>query len=159
MQSIIAEIDADGSGEIEFPEFMQMMNGKMGKAKNREEIEKLFKKFDPKDHGFIEIGDLRSIARQLGENMSEAGLENMMAMAGTNGRVTLDQFCRMLLRKPGDSFNLMEHYADSSDDEDQEPKPRGPRPAHGPAGQPAQPGSAMPQPAAGMPPSPPSDSP
>ena len=27
-QKIIEEIDADGSGEIEFPEFLQMMNGK-----------------------------------------------------------------------------------------------------------------------------------
>ena len=51
MQRIIQEIDADGSGEIEFPEFMQMMTGKMGAVDSHEEIMKLFAQFDRDEKG------------------------------------------------------------------------------------------------------------
>ena len=78
MQRIIDEIDADGSGEIEFPEFMQMMTGKMGAVDSKEEIMKLFKKFDAQSKGYINFGDVKSIAKQLGENMSDEDLENMV---------------------------------------------------------------------------------
>ena len=51
MKRIIDEIDADGSGEIEFPEFMQMMTGKMGAVDSYEEIMKLFNKSSPRCPG------------------------------------------------------------------------------------------------------------
>ena len=121
MQKIIEEIDADGSGEIEFPEFMQMMTGQMGKVDSYEEIMKLFAKFDTEGKGYIDFNNVKSIAKQLGETMSEDDLNNMIVQAGTDGRVTSDQFYKVLTRKPGESFNLVEMYADSSDDEPDEP--------------------------------------
>ena len=117
MQRIIEEIDADGSGEIEFPEFMQMMTGKMGAVTSYEEIMKLFKKFDSQGKGWIDFGDVKNIAKQLGENMSEEHLHDMIALAGTDGKVTEQQFYETLTRKLGDSFSLVSMYADSSDDE------------------------------------------
>ena len=116
MQRIIAEIDADGSGEIEFPEFMQMMTGKMAQVTTRAEITKLFNKFDTKGKGFIDIHDVGSIAKQLGENMSEDDLENMIVQAGTDGKVSSEQFYKVLTRKPG-SLSIVDMYNDSSDDE------------------------------------------
>ena len=120
MQRIIDEIDADGSGEIEFPEFMQMMTGKMGAVDSKEEIMKLFKKFDAQSKGYINFGDVKSIAKQLGENMSEDDLNNMIVQAGTDGRVSAEQFYKVLTTKPGDSINLVDAYADNSDDEQEQ---------------------------------------
>ena len=115
-QKIIAEIDADGSGEIEFPEFLQMMNGKMGAVESREEIMKLFKKFDSQSKGHIQFADVKTIAKELGlgESMPEADLENMIAQAGTDGQVNFEQFFKMLTRKPEESW-LLDMYATTAE--------------------------------------------
>ncbi len=120
MQRIIQEIDADGSGEIEFPEFMLMMTGKMGAVDSREEIMKLFRRFDRKEKGYIDLGDVKYIAKELGENVSDHYLEQMITQAGTDGRVSAEQFYKVLTRKPGDSMNLLGMYADSSDEEEEQ---------------------------------------
>ena len=121
LQKVIAEIDADGSGEIEFPEFMQMMTGKMGAIDSYEEIMKLFKRFDAKDKGFIDFADVKHIAKELGENMSDVDLGNMVQSFGTDGKVTAEQFYALLKTKPGE-VNFMDGYVDSSDEEDQGPE-------------------------------------
>ena len=84
MKKIIDEIDADGSGEIEFPEFMEMMTGKMGAVDSEAEIMKLFHKFDSGDKGYINFNDVKNIAKQLGENMSDPDLRNMVDTFGTD---------------------------------------------------------------------------
>ena len=118
MQKIISEIDADGSGEIEFPEFMEMMTGKMGEVDSDAEIMKLFAKFDSRGKGYIDFSDVKSIASQLGENTPDVDIRYMVDQAGTDGRVSADQFLKVLKTKPGE-FNLVEMYADSSGDEEE----------------------------------------
>lgn len=123
MRRIIEEIDADGSGEIEFPEFMQMMTGEMGKVDSYEAIKKLFAKFDRATKGYIDVGDVMHIAKELGENRSQETLEYMLTSAGgTNGRVTMDQFFKILTMQPGE-IDLLGMMADSSDDEEED-RPR-----------------------------------
>ena len=92
--------------------------GKMAAVDTREEIMKLFEKFDAQKKGYIDYGDVKSIAKQLGENMTEEDLRNMVTQAGTNGRVSAEQFYKVLTRKPGQGTfaNLVDGY-DSSDDE------------------------------------------
>merc|ERR1712157_20755 len=46
LKKMVADIDNDGNGTIEFSEFLQMMTGKMGEKDSREDIEKVFKLFD-----------------------------------------------------------------------------------------------------------------
>ncbi len=43
---MIADIDKDGNGTIDFEEFLQMMTAKMGERDSREEILKAFRLFD-----------------------------------------------------------------------------------------------------------------
>merc|ERR1712124_29287 len=45
LKKMVTDIDNDGSGTIEFVEFLQMMTGKMGEKDTREDIEKVFKLF------------------------------------------------------------------------------------------------------------------
>merc|ERR1711881_537636 len=40
LKKMVADIDGDGNGTIEFGEFLQMMTGKMGEKGSRENIEK-----------------------------------------------------------------------------------------------------------------------
>jgi centrin-1 len=57
----------DGSGTIDFEEFLQMMTAKMGERDSREEIMKAFKLFDDDNTGFITLKNLKRVAKELGE--------------------------------------------------------------------------------------------
>ena len=47
------QIDADGNGNIDFPEFLTMMARKMKDSDSEEEILEAFKVFDTDGNGFI----------------------------------------------------------------------------------------------------------
>ena len=123
MQRIIAEIDADGSGEIEFPEFMQMMNGQMGAKETYEDIMKVFALFDDGGKGKVSAKDVRRIARELGENMEDAELDEMVKDLDTDGDGALsrDEFYRVMKKKIGEGNPLDDLLAaeDSTDDENE----------------------------------------
>lgn len=75
LRKMITDIDADGSGQIEFPEFLEMMTGKMGEKDTKEEILKVFKLFDDDSTGKISFKNLKRVAKELGENMTEEELQ------------------------------------------------------------------------------------
>lgn len=75
LRKMITDIDADGSGQIEFPEFLEMMTGKMGEKDTKEEILKVFKLFDDDNTGKISFKNLKRVAKELGENMTEEELQ------------------------------------------------------------------------------------
>jgi centrin-3 len=64
---MIAELDKDGSGLIEFDEFFKMMTTRPSANESREEIHKVFVTFDNQKTGFIALKDLRRVAKDLGE--------------------------------------------------------------------------------------------
>ena len=43
---MISDLDADGSGSIDFQEFLDMMTARMSDKDSREDIAKVFKLFD-----------------------------------------------------------------------------------------------------------------
>jgi len=58
---VINEVDADGNGTIDFPEFLTMMARKMKDTGSEEEILEVFKVFDKNGDGFISATELRHI--------------------------------------------------------------------------------------------------
>lgn len=46
LQDMIEEVDADGNGNIDFPEFLTMMARKMKSTDTEEEIKEAFRVFD-----------------------------------------------------------------------------------------------------------------
>ena len=66
---MIADIDKDGSGTVDFEEFLSMMTSKMGERDSREEILKAFKLFDDDNTGKISFKNLKRVAKELGENI------------------------------------------------------------------------------------------
>jgi hypothetical protein len=65
----------DGSGTIDFEEFLQMMTSKMGERDSNEEIMKAFKLFDDDNTGFITLKNLKRVAKELGENLTDEELQ------------------------------------------------------------------------------------
>lgn len=58
---MINEVDADGNGTIDFPEFLTMMSRKMKDTESEEEIREAFKVFDKDGNGFISAAELRHV--------------------------------------------------------------------------------------------------
>jgi centrin-1 len=65
---MIADIDKDGSGTIDFEEFLDMMTAKMSDKDTREDIQKVFNLFDDDQTGKISLRNLKRVAKELGKH-------------------------------------------------------------------------------------------
>merc|ERR1711965_568449 len=74
IRKMISDIDKDADGTIDYDEFMQMMTVKMSEKDSREEICKAFKLFDDDDTAKISFKNLKRVAKELGENMTDEEL-------------------------------------------------------------------------------------
>jgi calmodulin len=68
LQEMINEVDTDGNGTIDFPEFLTMMARKMRDCDSEEEIKEAFKVFDKDGNGFISAAELRHVMTNLGRH-------------------------------------------------------------------------------------------
>merc|ERR1740117_1218797 len=75
---MINEVDADGNGQIDFPEFLTMMAKKMKATDSEEEIKEAFKVFDKDGNGFISAAELRHIMTNLGEKLTDEEVDEMI---------------------------------------------------------------------------------
>ena len=101
--------------QIEFPEFLEMMTGKMGEKDTKEEILKVFKLFDDDNTGKISFKNLKRVAKELGENMTEEELQDMIDQADRDGdgEINPEEFYR-IMKKRGD--NPLDDLLDDDDD-------------------------------------------
>merc|ERR1719446_1407773 len=103
LKKMILEVDADQSGEIEFPEFLQMMTGKMASADNKDEVQKVYKMFDTDNEGVISFSQLKRVAKELGEAMTDEEIKSMLEHGNKSGKpgkgVSFDDFYRLMQKK------------------------------------------------------------
>merc|ERR1739843_45578 len=71
IQKMIADVDDDGSGTIEFDEFLKMMTTKILNRDPKDEILKAFRLFDDDETGKISFKNLKRVAKELGERMTD----------------------------------------------------------------------------------------
>ena len=92
--------ERDATGTIDFKEFLEIMTLKMSEKDNDEEIEKAFKLFDIDNKNAISYENLREIALELKENISEDELREMIfeACKDRYGAVSQTQFEEILKR-------------------------------------------------------------
>ena len=58
LQDMVNEVDADGNGTIDFPEFLTMMARKMKDTDSEEELKEAFRVFDKDGSGSITVKEL-----------------------------------------------------------------------------------------------------
>jgi len=75
VRRLLKEADKDGSGTVEFPEFLQIMTTKFGQRDSKEEMTKAFRLFDDDETGKISFRNLKRVAVELGETITDEELQ------------------------------------------------------------------------------------
>ena len=91
IQKMIAEVDIDGSGRIQYEDFVKLMTVKIMNRDPQEEILKAFRLFASDNPSGITFKDLKRVSRELGEKMSDEELQEMIDEADRNGDGIVDE--------------------------------------------------------------------
>lgn len=97
---MIADLDADGSGQLEFAEWFHLMTNRVSDKSTRDNTDKIFALFDADKTGGLTVDSLRQVAQTLGETVPENELAEMLKRADTNGDgvVDADEFYEIMTR-------------------------------------------------------------
>merc|ERR1712222_7986 len=94
----ISDVDDDGSGTIGYEEFLKMMTHKILNRDPKDEILKAFRLFDDDETGKISFKNLKRVAKELGERMTDEELQEMIDEADRDGdgEVNEEEFLRIM---------------------------------------------------------------
>ncbi|ELT93937.1 hypothetical protein CAPTEDRAFT_147994 [Capitella teleta] len=99
LHDMINEVDADGNGTMDFPEFLALMARKMNSEDIEEEMKEAFRVFDKDGNGFISTAELRHVMVNLGERLADDEVEEMIReadMAG-DGQINYEEFVKLMM--------------------------------------------------------------
>ncbi|KAL3901827.1 MAG: hypothetical protein SGCHY_000298 [Lobulomycetales sp.] len=101
IKKMVQDLERNGSsnnGTMDFIEFMKLMTSKMAERDSKEEILKAFKLFDDDETGKISFKNLKRVAKELGENLTDEELTEMIDEADRtgDGEVNQEDFLRIL---------------------------------------------------------------
>ena len=102
LQNMMNDIDKNQSGTIDFDEFIEMMTAKMSDKDTPEDLRKVFDLFIGDDTADkIELRHLKRVAKELGENMTDDELNEMIVRADTDkeGKVSFEEFYAIMTKK------------------------------------------------------------
>ena len=101
IKEIIEENELEGNEQINFENFISIVNKRERDFDNEESIIKAFKVFDKEGNGLININELKSIMLNVGKNLSEAEINELLMETDSDmdGFINYEEFIRSLLSK------------------------------------------------------------
>ena len=84
---LVDQFDKDGSQTVDFHEFLAIMMKKMAETDSSEDLNEAFVLFDKNNDGYITFEDLKSVALELNETMTDEEIEEMLIGAATSTKV------------------------------------------------------------------------
>ncbi|XP_018025537.1 troponin C, isoallergen Bla g 6.0101 isoform X3 [Hyalella azteca] len=101
LKQVIEEVDVDGSGELEFNEFVLLATKFMNEEDEEEmkkELKEAFRLYDKNGEGFIPTAVLREILKELDDKLTDEELDGMVEEidADGSGTVDFDEFMDMM---------------------------------------------------------------
>lgn len=98
MKKMISEVDKEGTGKISFNDFLAVMTQKMAEKDTKEEILKAFRLFDDDETGKISFKNLKRVANELGESLTDEELQEMIDEADRDGdgEVNEEEFLKIM---------------------------------------------------------------
>ena len=99
LNNMLANLDADSSGTIEFDEFLSLFKNFKFKPITEDQLKQAFKLFDKDQSGLIETDELVNIMELAGEKLSLEEAEEIINEfdLDKNGSINYTEFARMIL--------------------------------------------------------------
>ena len=104
MYNLLADLETFNSKKnerITFDEYVTAINAKLRDSESKEGVRRIFDMFiDDPNSDTININSLRKVALELGENMSNDDLKDMLERTSTSGKeITFDEFYEIMTKK------------------------------------------------------------
>ncbi|XP_076019540.1 troponin C, skeletal muscle-like [Genypterus blacodes] len=101
LAAIVLEVDEDGSGSIDFEEFLVMMVHQLKEdttGKSEEELSEVFRIFDKNCDGYVDRREFGDILHMTGEAVTEGDIDELFEESDTNkdGKIDFDEFLKMM---------------------------------------------------------------
>merc|ERR1739838_41861 len=98
IQDMINQVDKDGTGSLDFPEFLMMMCLKADSENAEDEIREAFQVFDGDGNGFINRQELACVMGNLGIELSSEEVQSMIDEADQDGdgQINYEEFYAMM---------------------------------------------------------------
>lgn len=93
LQDIISEVDEDGSGELEFEEFVTLASRFMVEEDAeamQQELKEAFRLYDKEGNGYITTSTLKEILKELDDKLTSEELDMIITEIDTDGSGTVD---------------------------------------------------------------------
>ena len=129
LEEMIRIADADGTGDIDFAEFVTLMAHRIADEKSEETLRAAFSVFDTSGDGFINAEEMRRIMMHMGEPVTLEDVEQVIRKVDKNGdgAIDYDEFTKVTphptpkpkpppaAESPWRSFMRRIHKGDASD--------------------------------------------
>ena len=87
-------------GEVNFERFLDAISDKLGNRESRDGINRIFDLFDDDRTQTINFNNIKRVAKDLGETMTNEELREMLQRASTNGdEITQEDFYNIMMKK------------------------------------------------------------
>ena len=98
LYDMIREVNKNGSGSIEFNDFLGLMNSVSKKQGSENDLQDAFNVFDADADGRIGVNDLKKVIQSLGESLSEAEISDLFQVADhdKDGFINFKEFSQLM---------------------------------------------------------------
>ncbi|CAH1399342.1 unnamed protein product [Nezara viridula] len=98
LKELIKEINPENPSYISLPDLGRIIQIKMKDKSSKIELERAFQLMDKEEKGFISIDDLRRVAKDIGEVISEEEMQEMIdeADSSNTGHVSKEDFLNFM---------------------------------------------------------------
>jgi len=104
-EEVNAMMGSVGASKIDFNEFLELLIQKMSEKDTKEDAMRAFRQFDLDQQGHISFTNLRAVARELGETMTDEQIREMITAADhdNDGFINANEFMNVLSKSKGDN--------------------------------------------------------
>merc|ERR1719473_2053544 len=98
IEKMIHSVDDDGDGEMDYDDFERMMEQKILNKDQKDDLLKAFKLIDDDQTGKISLANLKRVAKELGETLTEEELMEVITESDKDGdgELSKDEFLAVM---------------------------------------------------------------
>ena len=98
IQRLVMELDPENTGKIDMKNFADLIRQKMTEKDHIEQIQMAFEMLDTDKKGKITFSDLKKVAKELGENITDQELHEMINEADqdNDGEISFEEFVSVI---------------------------------------------------------------